>query len=62
MSLDMNALWAADIARARRDFITDTVRYLVEAGHPADVIARAEFAAGRHWDEHHPGYYTGEAA
>ena len=68
MSLDVSALWAADIRRRRRDFITETVRHLVEAAERqpslfgADVIAGAEFAAGRHWDEHHPGYDTGKAA
>lgn len=54
MRAHVNALFAAEIAAYRRQYVNDVARALVDADQPADIVRGAAFLAGLRWDDEHP--------
>jgi hypothetical protein len=54
MTSHVNALYAAEIAKFRHQYVTDAALAVLDAGHPADVVRAASFHAGLQWDKEHP--------
>jgi hypothetical protein len=54
MRAHVNELYAAEIRKFRRQYITDATRAVVDADMPADVVRGAAFMAGLQWTDLHP--------
>jgi hypothetical protein len=54
MRAHVNELYAAEIRKFRRQYITDATRAVVDADMPADVVRGAAFMAGLRWADLHP--------